>query len=173
MVSCIITNMYDTKVSLIAALSEQTRAIGKDNKLLWHLEGDLRRFKELTMGHPIIMGSTTYESIGKPLPGRTNIVLTQDKDYAPEGVTVCYSVEEALGTARAQNEEEVFVIGGGMVYTQTIQHADKLYLTLVDDAADGDTFFPDYQSLGFEEVASEQHNEHSPPFRYALLERAH
>lgn len=158
-------------LSLIVALGARTRAIGKDNALLWHLKGDLPRFKALTLGHPIIMGFNTFQSIGKPLPGRTNIVLTHDTTWSHEGVEVCHTLNEALGLAKAHDSEEVFVIGGGMVYAQALPYADRLYLTLVDDDTPGDTFFPDYTSLHFREVSRETHDEEIPHFAWVLLER--
>jgi len=163
--------MSDPRISIIAALSVQTRAIGRNNVLLWHLPGDLAHFKTLTLGHPIVMGKTTYESIGRPLPGRTNIVLSDDRAYAPEGVTVCRSLEEALALARSLDREEVFVIGGGSVYAQTIERADRLYLTLVDDPQEGDTHFPDYTRMPFKETAREEHAENNTHYAFVTLER--
>lgn len=148
--------MHTPRVSLIAALGERTRAIGKGNSLLWHIPGDLPRFKALTAHHPIVMGSTTFTSIGHPLPDRTNIVVTHDPLWSPSGVVVCHSIEEALHTAAHQNTDEVFVIGGGSIYTQTIDRADRLYLTLVDDDTPGDTFFPDYTKMPFRETTREE-----------------
>jgi len=130
-------------VSIIAALGKN-RVLGKDNELLWRIPDDLKRFKELTTGHPIIMGSKTYESIGKPLPNRTNIVLTKDSDYEAPGTIVVHSLEEAF--EKAENEE-IFVIGGGQIYALALPYADKLYLTLIDDKKEGDTFFPDYSAF--------------------------
>lgn len=158
-------------LSLIVALGVRTRAIGKDNALLWHIPGDLPRFKALTMGHPVIMGARTFESIGKPLPGRTNIVVTHDQSRAYEGVIVCHSIDEALDTTCALATNEAFVIGGGMLYAQTIERADRLYLTLVDDDAEGDTHFPEYTHLPFTEVAREDHFEASPAFTFVTLAR--
>ncbi len=130
-------------ISIIAALGKN-RVLGKDNELLWRIPDDLKRFKELTTGHPIIMGSKTYESIGKPLPNRTNIVLTKDSDYEAPGTIVVHSLEEAF--EKAENEE-IFVIGGGQIYALALPYADKLYLTLIDDKKEGDTFFPDYSAF--------------------------
>ncbi|MDO5615869.1 MAG: dihydrofolate reductase [Cruoricaptor ignavus] len=115
--------------------------IGNDNQLLWHLPKDLKHFKELTSGHPIIMGRKTYESIGKPLPNRTNIVVSRKKDWFEEGVLIVGSLKEALKFAKKINEN-IFVIGGGTIYEQTMELADKLEVTKVNANLQADTFFP-------------------------------
>jgi dihydrofolate reductase len=133
-------------LSIIAALGSN-RAIGRNNALLWHLPGDLPRFKRLTTGHPVIMGRKTFESMGKPLPDRLNIVITRSPALHIDGVSVCHGLDDAIACATADNppDDEVFVIGGGDVYAQALGRAAKLYLTEVDDApADADAFFPDY-----------------------------
>ncbi|MBL7058631.1 dihydrofolate reductase [Patescibacteria group bacterium] len=131
-------------ISIICAMAESNRAIGKENQLLWHISDDLKNFKRLTSGHPIIMGQKTYESIGKPLPNRTNIVLTKDYKLEIEGCVVAFSIEDAINKAQDVDSEEIFIIGGGQVYQQTIGLADKLYLTLIEGDFEADTFFPDY-----------------------------
>lgn len=130
------------KISLIVAAAENG-VIGKDNQLLWRLPDDLKRFKQLTLGHPIIMGRKTYESIGKPLPGRTSIVITRSPNYEAEGVLVVDSLEKAIDTARQKEAEEAFVIGGGEIYREALTKnlVDKIYLTLVHTEIEGDTFF--------------------------------
>ncbi len=138
--------MEKPTISIIAAVAENG-AIGKNNQLLWHLPDDLKHFKEITFGHPVIMGQRTFESLGKPLPGRLNIVLSKDGDYHPAGVTVCDSINKAVSIASRQDRKEIFFIGGGMVYEQAIKIADKLYLTIVDGNYDADTFFPDYSEF--------------------------
>jgi dihydrofolate reductase len=158
-------------VSLIVAMGAKTRAIGRNNELIWHIPGDLPRFKTLTLGHPIIMGYNTYLSIGKPLPGRTNIVLTHDLTWSAEGVLTCHSLKEALETACTYDDTEVFVIGGGMVYKEALPFAQRLYLTLVDDDTTGDVFFPDYASYNFKEISRENHTEQVPHFAWVTLER--
>ena len=135
------------KISLIAALSSADRAIGKENKLLWKIPEDMRRFKSLTTGHVVIMGRKTFESIGKPLPNRTNIVLTRSESFAPAGTIACRSLDEALTAARKIEQEEIFVIGGAEIYKEAMPIADKLYLTIVQSSAPGDAFFPDYSSF--------------------------
>ena len=136
-------------LSIICAVG-RNGAIGRDNALLWHLPGDLPRFKRLTMGHPVIMGRRTFESIGRPLPGRLNLVVTRNANYAAEGVTLCPSLDIALQRAEAAQPDdgEIFVIGGGELYAATIDRCARLYLTEVDDApTDADTFFPDYSAF--------------------------
>jgi dihydrofolate reductase len=159
------------QLSLIAALSTTTRAIGKDNKLLWTIPEDLKRFKALTMGHPIVMGSTTFASIGRPLPGRPNIVITKDTSWEHEGVIVSHSIDDAIAIARSLDHDEVFVIGGGQVYKQTIALADRLYLTLIDDDAPGDVVFPEYTTLPFVETEREEHEHNGLHYAWVTLDR--
>jgi len=157
------------RISIIAAIGKN-RELGKGNKLLWHIPGDLPRFKKLTTGHPIIMGRKTFESIGRPLPNRTNIVVTRDADYKAEGTVVVDSIEKAIETAKSKDEEEIFVIGGGQIYQQALPFADRLYLTVVDVQADADTFFPDYSE--FKKVISEEKKEEENlKFKYIILEK--
>lgn len=146
--------MNNLIISMIAAVAKN-RAIGRDGHLLWKLQGDLQRFKLLTMGKPVIMGRKTFESIGKPLAERPNIVLTRDTTFAPEGVTVVHD----FGTAIAQatplavgGHGEIMIIGGGTIYAEALPLADKLYLTVVDDAPDGDAFFPELIASEWQEV---------------------
>jgi dihydrofolate reductase len=169
------SNPMDTenpRISLIAALDRNTRAIGKDNQLLWNIPQDLKRFKRLTHGHPVIMGRKTWESLPaafRPLPGRTNIVVTHSGDI--EGVRTAHSLEEAFILASgAEGGEEAFVIGGGELYRQAISLADRLYLTLVDGEAEGDTFFPEYED--FIPVMEEVRHEGIPSYTFVTLERA-
>jgi len=140
-------------ISIIVALAEKNRAIGKNNKLLWHISEDLKRFKNLTAGHAIIMGQKTYESIGHPLPNRTNIVISNDLKFNPSGVLVARSIEESVAKAQAIEKEEIFICGGGIIYKQFLPLADKLYLTLVEGDFEGDVFFPEYTE--FKKVVSE------------------
>lgn len=158
--------MGSPEVCIIAAVSEN-RAIGKDNKLLWRIPEDLKQFKELTTGHPIIMGRKTFESIGRPLPDRLNIVITSDQSFKAHGCTVCHSLDEAIETAKSKDQDRIFIIGGGKVYEESIGLVDKLYLTLVEGEHEGDTFFPDYSN--FNNVLSERASE-SEGVRYRFLE---
>ncbi len=130
-----------TRVTLIAALG-RNRVIGRDGTMPWHLPEDLKRFKALTMGHPMIMGRKTFESIGRPLPGRRSIVITRDRTWRHEGVEVAHSFVEALSLAGPQ--ARVFVVGGGEVYAEALPFADRLDLTEVDATPDGDTWFPEW-----------------------------
>lgn len=126
--------------TIVVAMGEKNE-IGFENQLLWHLPKDLKHFKELTSGHPIIMGRKTYESIGKPLPNRTNIVVSRQKDWFEEGILIVGSLKEALKFAK-KIDEEVFIIGGGNIYEQTMDAADKLEVTLVKADLEADTYFP-------------------------------
>lgn len=119
------------------------RVIGKNNQMPWHLPEDLQHFKQTTMGKPIIMGRKTFESIGRPLPGRHNIVITRQDDYQPEGVSVAATFDEAKRLAG--NVEEIAVIGGGQLYKQLLPIADKLYLTEINIDVEGDTYFPHWE----------------------------
>lgn len=146
--------IHNTKLSLIAAMSEN-RVIGRDNRLLWRIFEDLKRFKNLTSGHPVIMGRKTYESIGKLLPNRTNIIITRDPNYSVEGAVIAHSLEEALQQAQgAEGCDEIFIIGGGQIYSQAIGMADKLYITVVHTSSTGDAYFPDYSE--FKKVISQK-----------------
>lgn len=129
-------------ISLIVAMDEK-RGIGKAGKLPWRLSSDLRRFRELTMGHHMIVGRKTFESIGKPLPGRQMIVVTRDASFKADGCLVAGSVQSALAAAQERGETEAFVIGGAEIYTQTLDVADRVYLTQVHAEVDADTFFPE------------------------------
>lgn len=145
--------MNKPKISIICAIASN-RAIGKNNQLLWHIKKDFQHFKEKTLGHVIVMGQKTYESIGKPLPGRTTVVISNNLTFAPEGVTVTRSIKEGLEKAMELEKEEVFICGGASIYAQTIDLADKLYLTVIEKEFDADTFFPEYSQ--FKNVVSER-----------------
>ncbi|WP_221394073.1 dihydrofolate reductase [Dyadobacter sp. NIV53] len=127
-------------VSIIVAVAENG-VIGKDNQLIWRLPDDLKRFKKLTTSHPIIMGRKTFDSIGKPLPGRTSIVVTRNQDFKMDGIVIVHSFEEALKEAGKLDTNEVFVIGGGELYKMALSVADRLYITEVKTTIEGDTFF--------------------------------
>ncbi len=142
------------RLSLIAAMA-RNRVIGLHNRLPWRLPADMKRFRELTTGHAIVMGRKTFDSLARPLPNRTNIVVTRDRAFRPDGATVAHSVEDAI--ARAGADREIFVIGGEQIYRQTLPVADRLYLTLVDSDFDGDAWFPEYDAKEWTEIASERH----------------
>lgn len=126
--------------TIVVAIGEKNE-IGADNQLLWHLPKDLKHFKDLTSGHPIIMGRKTYESIGKALPNRTNIVISRKKNWFEEGILIVGSIKEAVKFAK-KIDENIFIIGGGNIYEQTMEVADKLEVTLVKAQLEADTFFP-------------------------------
>ncbi len=159
------------RVSIIVALSKTRRAIGNNNQLLWRLPGDLPRLKKLTMGHPLIMGRKTFESIGRPLPGRTNIVLSKNTDFHPEGVVVCDDMQKALDIAASEKTGETFIFGGAHVYEIALPFVTRLYLTVVDDEPEADAFFPDYSEFQ-KQIEKESHRELSPSFEYITLERS-
>ncbi len=140
------------KLSLIAAMANN-RVIGIENRLPWHLPADLQHFKKITMGKPILMGRKTYESIGRPLPGRENIVLTRDENFKPAGCTVYHSIEDALTATK--DYEEVMVIGGDSFYQQLISKAGQLYLTFIELDIEGDAFFPEVSLDEWQEVERE------------------
>lgn len=157
-------------ISLIAAIAKD-RGIGYQNKLLVHLPPDLQHFKKITFGHMVIMGQTTYESMGRALPNRENIVLTKDKKFRLDDATVMYSIEEAIEHAKQYGEEEVFFIGGASIYAQSIKFADKLYLTLIDHTYPADTFFPEYEGDFKLTVESEEQKYNSLKFKYTEWRR--
>ena len=158
-------------VSLVVAAAKNN-VIGRDGELPWHLPDDLRHFKRLTTGKPIIMGRRTFESIGRPLPDRHNIVMTRDPDYAAAGCDVVTSVSDALKLAG--DDTEVMVIGGGQVYRDFLPRADRIYLTRVQAEIDGDTYFPEIDASEWQLVSSEHHDaddKHAYAFEMMVFER--
>jgi dihydrofolate reductase len=153
-------------ISLIAAMAEN-RVIGNKNAIPWKIPSDQKRFRELTMGHPLIFGRKTFEIIGRPLPGRKNIVLTRRRDYQAEGAVVARSLEEAF--AACEGEEEIFICGGGTVFHETISIAHRIYLTVIHRSYRGDTFFPEIPGF-FREVKREE-IANTPPYSFILFER--
>jgi len=151
-------------IVIVAAMGKDTRAIGKDNGLLWHVPEDMKRFKQLTLGHPIIMGRKTFESIieilGKPLPGRTNIVITRNDTYSFEGAITTTSLEEAIEIAQSENPIEIHIGGGAEIYRQALPFVTRLHLTLFLDDKDGDTHFPAFED-DFEIVTEHPIAEHN------------
>lgn len=155
-------------ISIIAAIGSNN-VIGKDNKLIWHLPADLKHFKELTTGHHLIMGRKTWESIGsKPLPGRTNIVITRDKNYKAEGCTLVHSLDEAISSVR--NEDEVFIAGGAEIYKQAMGKANKMYITRVHHSFEGDTFFPEIGKEWFEAINNDFEKDAKNKYDFSLCE---
>lgn len=131
----------------------KNRVIGKDNKMPWHLPADLKHFKAVTMSKPIIMGRKTYESIGRPLPGRMNIVISRNPDYQLQDCETATSLQTAIDLVAGV--DEIMIIGGGSLYSQALPLADKLYLTFIDLEVDGDTFFPEYEQLELQQIKYE------------------
>jgi dihydrofolate reductase len=159
-------------ISFVVAF-DRNRVIGKEGRLPWHLPDDMGYFRRVTMGKPVIMGRKTYASIGKPLVGRQNIVLTRDPDYKAPGCTVVYSVSEALATAG--DAPEVMIAGGAEIYAALLPLANRMYLTLVNtEVREGDAFFPALDPQEWREVSREFHdsnNRHPYSFEWVLLER--
>lgn len=160
-------------ISLIAAIGKNNE-LGKSNTLLWHLPADMKHFKEITTLHPVIMGRKTFESIGKPLPNRRNIVITRNVNYKKEGVELVYSLNEALDLFPDQNEE-IFIIGGAELYRQTMPVADKLYITHVDaEDKDADAFFPEIIPIVWNEVSHIEHEideKNIFPYTFSIYEK--
>jgi len=159
------------RVSLIVAMAKN-RVIGVNNTLPWHLPADLKHFKSLTMGHHIVMGRKTYESIGKPLPGRTSVVVTRNADYSVPDVIVVSSLEAAISACG--DDEEIFVIGGAELYRQAIDLADRIYLTEIDADISGDAHFTEldrklWQETGRDSHAPDEKNRH--PYHFVVYDR--
>lgn len=154
-------------ISLVAAMDEG-RVIGIDNRLPWRLPADLQHFRRVTLGKPVLMGRKTFDSIGKPLAGRDNIVVTQDRHYRPAGVTVVHSIDEAL--AAAGDAGEIMVIGGASFYEQLLPHARRLYLTEIHHRFAGDAFFPAVDPEAWRETAREDHGpDEKNPYAYSFV----
>jgi dihydrofolate reductase len=156
-------------ISIIAAIGKNYE-LGRKNELLWDMPADMKHFRETTRGHTVIMGQKTFESLPNgALPKRRNIVVTHDKDFSAEGVEISYSLEEVLASFK-NSTEEVFVIGGGQIYKQSMATADRLYITHVDaEFPDADTFFPEIIPVVWNEVSREEHKKDPEnPFNYAF-----
>lgn len=161
------------KISMIAAMAHD-RVIGKDNQMPWHLPADLAHFKRVTLGKPVLMGRKTFESIGRPLPGRRNLVISRNPDYQAEGIEVVSSVEAALALLAGSSVEELMVIGGGHLYAEMLPSADCLYLTRIDLAVEGDTRFPAFDDGQWQRVDCESHpaDEKNPhPYSFETWQR--
>ena len=145
-------------VSLIVAVG-QNNEIGNKGQLLWRIPDDLKNFKRITMGHHLIMGRKTFDSIGKPLPGRTTVIITRQKDYSVEGCVVVNTLEAAIETARLAGDQEAMVIGGGEIYKQSLPFIDKMYFSKVDFNGEADTFFPQMDFSQWDLLENEEHEE--------------
>lgn len=158
-------------ISIIVAVAKNG-VIGDKNSLLWHLREDMVHFRTTTSGHPVVMGRKTYDSIGRPLPKRTNVVISRDTSLAIEGCTVVHSLEEAI--ALFEPTEEVFIIGGAQIYTQALPLADRIYLTVIDKEYEGDTSFPEIDYSAWREISRDEHphgEEFEHPFAFITLEK--
>ncbi|MFI3321726.1 MAG: dihydrofolate reductase [Rikenellaceae bacterium] len=157
--------------SIIVAIAKN-RVIGKDNSLIWHISEDLRYFKRITTAHTIIMGRKSYESIGRPLPNRRNIVVSRNSDYSAAGCECVTSIESAIELCK--DEQEIFIIGGGEIYKSTLPLADKLYITEVKHDYEGDTFFPEIDFSQWKEISRESYErgeKYEYPFDFVVYER--
>lgn len=158
-----------TKLSIIVAVAKN-RVIGINNTLPWHLPEDLKRFRALTMGHHIIMGRKTYESLGRLLPGRITVIVTRNKDYKVEGALVANSLEAAITLCK--DDDEIFLIGGAELYQDGLKLSDKLYITELDLQVDGDAHFPQYPAEQWQQVSREAHtSEQGLSFSYVTYQR--
>ena len=165
------------RLAIIVAQSDN-RVIGRDNKMPWYLPEDLKYFKRVTMGKPVIMGRKTYESIGRPLPGRCNLVVTRDENWRVDGVNICSSLDAAIDQGEAQalvdGSEEVIIMGGAQIYAQMLPNVQRLYLTQVHGEMDGDAFFPEldmsqWQEIGRQDMPAIEPNPY--PYSFIVLER--
>lgn len=157
-------------ISLIAAIG-RNNVIGKDNSLPWILPEDMKRFKELTFGKPVIMGRKTFESIGKPLPNRKNIILTKERNFKADGCVAVHSVNEAINAAK--ESKELMVIGGAQIYKEFLPTANKMYLTFIDEDFEGDAYFPEFDRKEWKEVSRETKKADNLKFSFVVLERIH
>jgi len=161
------------KISIVAAMTPE-RVMGHNNKMPWHLPADLKHFKEVTWGKPIVMGRKTFESIGRPLPGRENIVITRNRTLSIEGCTVVHSLEEAFEVLK--DHSEIMVVGGADIYEQVLPLANTLYLTRIHQSFEGDTYFPAWDAKLWQEVQCEYHDsdaDNPHPYTFFKYERTH
>jgi dihydrofolate reductase len=155
-------------LSIIVAMAKN-RAIGINNTLPWRIPEDLKHFKKLTMGHHMIMGRKTFESIGKPLPGRITVVVSRDRNLKIDGCTVAHSLQEAV--AACANDPQIFVVGGADIYAQALELADTLFITEIQQDVEGDAYFPEFDRLGWVETSREIHRQETPqPLEYHFVE---
>ncbi len=150
-------------IKIIVAISKN-RVIGDSNKLIWHLPSDLKRFKEITTGHPIVMGRKTYQSIGRPLPNRRNIIITRDEEFEVEGCEVVNSIEEAL----LLTNSDCFIIGGGEIYKQSLHLAEQIYMTQIDKEFEGDTTFPELDRSWYVSKKEDFLSDEKNPYNYSF-----
>jgi len=157
-------------ISIIVAHSNNM-VIGRANSLPWRLPDDLKRFKRLTSGHPIIMGRKTYQSINKPLPDRANIVVTHDANLEIPGCIMAHSINEAINKAKEIDKEEIFIIGGAKIYAESLSQVNRLYVTQVDIDVEGDAFFPEYSNLFTKKLSKESREFKGFKYSFVVLEK--
>jgi dihydrofolate reductase len=161
-------------LSIIVILSTNN-VIGRDNELPWYMPADLKRFKSLTMGHHLLMGRKTFNEIGKPLPGRINVVITRDPGFAAEGIAIARSIDEAISKAEAAGDREIFLAGGGEIFRQTIHRANRMYVTRIHAEVEGDTFFPEFDDVNEWRLIDAEHFEsdakNAYPYSFLTYER--
>lgn len=167
--------MTSLRLSILVAMA-RNRVIGQDNRLPWHLSADLKHFKSLTTGHIIIMGRKTYESIGRPLPGRTNIVITRQKNFKAIGATIVHSVENALQACKQVStlNQEHFIIGGAEIFQQTLKICQRMYITEIQRDFEGDTFFPEFDPNDWKETQRDKHysdQDNNIEYHFIVLDR--
>ena len=163
-------------ISIIVAVSENN-VIGRNNDLPWHLPADMKYFKDTTMGHCVVMGRKNFDSIPqkyRPFEGRTNIVVTRQKDFQSEGVTTVHSIDEAIAFAKSKNETECFIIGGGEIFVQSLKYCDRVYLTRIHHSFDGDVHFPvlslkEWKETSRRDISSDEKNKY--PFSFLIYEK--
>ncbi len=160
------------RINLIVAVAHNNVIGASGQGMLWHISADFKYFKQVTTGHPIIMGRKTFVSIGRPLPNRTNIIVTRDQNFTAEGCVVVHSLQEAIEKTAAVDAEDIFIIGGGEIYKEAMQAGivDRIYITKVDAAYQGDVVFPDYSEYS-RVVSSEDHEEDGIRFTWQVLEK--
>jgi dihydrofolate reductase len=162
--------MQTPRISIIAAIG-RNRELGKKNELIWRIRDDMKRVKALTTGHPIIMGRKTFDSIGHPLPNRTNIVITRAQ-MCIEGCLIYDSLQKGIEAAKAIDTEEIFIFGGASIYEEAFPLVERLYLTIIDaEDAEADVFFPDYTAFT-KTISKEVHPENTPGYTWVILDRA-
>lgn len=161
--------MNKPKISIIVAIDDE-RGIGRENTLPWHIPEDLQHFKEITSGHPVIMGRKTYESIGRLLPKRLNIIITRDTAYSVPGAEVVHSLQDAIDTASSSDEQEIFIIGGGQIFTDAVNVADRLYLTQVKGTHGSTVFFPAYPQFT-KKISEETGASNGKEYTFITLEK--
>ncbi len=158
------------KVIKILVACDEKYVIGKNNTLIWHLPADLKRFKELTTGNVIIMGRKTFDSIGRPLPNRTSIVITRQTDYKQEGVIIVHSLEEAILKAKSLHRGDIYIVGGAEIYRMAMEVADEIELTLLHDIFEGDAFFPEIDPTVWKVISKERGiTDEKNPYQYSFI----